>query len=215
MAGGDVRVRHAEEEPHVTECAKCSGASGVFLRTKSGAVCLDCAGFGHLEFLPAGSAALTRRAVKLSRSPVVVMRRNLRRFRYGGHSMYERQGILAEPAVIEAAALASLADAGVRGSDGIAAIIRDQFPGCPTDRADAIALHTAVKSRDRARRLAVPEIGHDAVRGAVTASVLHVDTDYDQLVASGLDRDTARAKVTDRVEEVLRAWRDGVALLDT
>ncbi|OBB77145.1 DUF2293 domain-containing protein [Mycobacterium sp. 852014-52144_SCH5372336] len=216
MVGVDVRVRHAEQVPDATACAKCAGASDVLLRTKSGAVCLDCAGLAHLEFLPAGSAALTRRAVKLSRSPVVVMQKSLRRFRYRGQSMYERQGILAEPAAIEAAALASLADAGVRGSDGIAELIRELFPGCPTNRADAIALHTAASLCGRGRqRLTVPEIGPDAVREAVTASVLHVDTDYDQLVASGLDRETARARVFNRVEEVLRAWRDGVSLLDS
>ncbi|MGV0606953.1 hypothetical protein [Mycolicibacterium sp. XJ1904] len=91
MAGGDVRVRHAEQVPDATECAKCAGASDVLLRTESGAVCLDCAGFANLEFLPAGSAALTRRAVKFSRSPVV-MQKSLQRFRYRGQRMYERQG---------------------------------------------------------------------------------------------------------------------------
>ncbi|MGV0788396.1 DUF2293 domain-containing protein [Mycolicibacterium sp. XJ2] len=216
MAGGDVRVRHAEQVPDATECAKCAGASDVLLRTESGAVCLDCAGFANLEFLPAGSAALTRRAVKFSRSPVVVMQKSLRRFRYRGQSMYERQGILAEPAAIEAAALASLADAGVRGSDGIAERIREHFPGCPTDRADAIALHTAARLRGRSRqRLTTFEIGADAVRRAVTASILHVDTHYDELVKAGVDPDTARTQVFDRVENVLRAWRDGVSLLDT
>ncbi|OBF98681.1 hypothetical protein A5790_02830 [Mycobacterium sp. 852002-51152_SCH6134967] len=216
MVGGDARVRRAEQVPDATKCSECDVAGEVLLRTKSGAVCLDCAGLGHLEFLPAGSAALTRRAVKFSRSPVVVMQKSLRRFPYRGQSMYERQGILAEPAAIEAAALASLADAGVPGTDGIAELIRELFPGCPTDRAAAIALHTAASLRGRGRqRLTALEIGAGAVCQAVTASVLHVDTEYDELVASGLDRETARARVFNRVKEVLRAWRDGVSLLDT
>ncbi|MGE2718425.1 DUF2293 domain-containing protein [Mycolicibacterium celeriflavum] len=205
----DVRVRHAEEAPYADRCDKCGATGDVLLHCRTEDLCLDCAGLGHLEFLPAGSAAFTRRAVKASRHPIIVLRRNIRRFRF------ERQGILAEPAVIEAAAMASLADADVPGRDDIAAAIREQFPGCPTDRAGAIALHTAVKLTPRTRRrYARPEFCPDDVRSAVTASVLHVDTDYDELVASGVDRDAARAQVSDRVDEVLRAWRDGVALLD-
>lgn len=206
----DVRVRHAEEATYAEVCSECGGPGDVLLRCKAGELCLGCAGLGHLEFLPAGSAALTRRAVRASRQPVVVLRRNVRFCRF------ERQGILAEPAAIEAAALASLADADARGRDDIAGAIHEQFPGCPSDRAEAIALHTAVKlgGRGRRRRMAPPEIGPDAVRSAVTASVLHVDTDYDEVVASGVDPDTARARVADRVDAVLNAWRDGVALLD-
>jgi hypothetical protein len=55
----------------------------------------------------------------------------------------------------------------------------------------------------------------DAVHRAVAASVRHVDTDYDELLRSGVDRDAARSKVSDRVEGVLSAWRDGFAALDT
>ena len=45
-------------------CASC-GDTGEFLRMdKAGALCLDCADLGHLEFLPSGDAALTRRATK-------------------------------------------------------------------------------------------------------------------------------------------------------
>ena len=54
----------------------------------------------------------------------------------------------------------------------------------------------------------------DAVRLAVVASVRHVDTDYDALLMSGVDRESARAQVHQRVEDVVNAWRDGVAMLD-
>ena len=54
----------------------------------------------------------------------------------------------------------------------------------------------------------------DAVRLAVVASVRHVDTDYDELLVAGVDRESARAQVQKRVEDVLNAWRDGVAMLD-
>src|SRR4051812_44455889 len=74
---------------------------------KAGSFCLDCADLGHLEFLPSGDAALTRRATKASRLSAVVMRWSTRRNRC------ERQGILAE-AAIEQAARECLSDAEVR-----------------------------------------------------------------------------------------------------
>ncbi|WP_232100630.1 DUF2293 domain-containing protein [Mycolicibacterium litorale] len=54
----------------------------------------------------------------------------------------------------------------------------------------------------------------DAVRLAVAASVRHVDTDFDDLLMAGIDREAARAKVFDQVESVLSAWRAGAAALD-
>src|SRR6476619_72312 len=60
--------------------------------------CASCGDLGHLEFLPSGDAALTRRATKASRLSAVVVRWSRRRNRY------ERQGILAEAAAIEQAA---------------------------------------------------------------------------------------------------------------
>jgi hypothetical protein len=105
-----------------------------------------------LEFLPSGDAALTRRATKASQLSAVVVRWSTRRNRY------ERQGILAEPAAIEQAAQECLSDADLRARrrtreqnrradqdthfrDDFAAAIGEQFPGCPADRAEAIALH--------------------------------------------------------------------------
>ena len=54
----------------------------------------------------------------------------------------------------------------------------------------------------------------DAVRLAIAASVRHIDTRYDEMLMSGVDRETARDQVRDRVEEVLSTWRDGAAMLD-
>jgi hypothetical protein len=45
-------------------------------------------------------------------------------------------------------------------------------------------------------------------------SVRHVDTDCDTLLMSGVDRESARAQVHQRVEDVVNASRDGVAMLD-
>ena len=207
-------------------CASCGGSGDLLLKDNSGAVCLDCADLGHLEFLPSGDAALTRRATKHSRLSAVVVRWSTRRNRY------ERQGILVEPAAIEQAAQECLSDADVRARrrqhdqsrraqqdvhfrGEFAAAIREQFPGCPVDRADAIALHAAARGSGRVGRSAAGRaLDPDAVLLAVVASVRHIDTDYDDLLMSGMDRESARGQVHTRVEDIVNAWRDGVAMLD-
>jgi hypothetical protein len=207
-------------------CASCAETGDLLLKGTVGALCLDCADLGHLEFLPSGDAALTRRAKKASRLSAVVVRWSLRRKRY------ERQGILAEPRAIEQAAQLCLSDADVRARrrerdqirradhdvgfrDEFAAAIREQFPGCPTLRADAIALHAAARGSGRVVRTAAARaLEPEAVRLAVVASVRHVDTDYDDLLMAGAERESARAQVRRRVEDILNAWRDGAAPLD-
>ena len=211
------------------ECELCGGTGDLLLKGKAGGVCLDCADLGHLEFLPSYDAALTRRARNASRlSAAVVCWSTRRRYGYG----YERQGILAEPAAIEQAARECLADADAptrggtrvqrrradqdrRFRDEFAAAIRAHFPGCPVGRAEAIALHTAARTSGRlGRRAAERALDGDAVLPAVTASVRHVDTDYGDLLVSGVDRESARARVNQRVEDVVTAWREGVVMLD-
>jgi len=80
-----------------TTCRSEFGAGVVLMMEDGGPHCLDCADLGHLEYLPAGNSALTRRAKKLSRVSAVVVRWSRSRKRY------ERQGILAEPEAIEQA----------------------------------------------------------------------------------------------------------------
>jgi hypothetical protein len=46
-----------------------------------------------------------------------------------------------------------------------------------------------------------------AIELAVSASVRHGDTCYDELLMSGVDRQTARAHVRDDVASLLDAWR--------
>src|SRR6266568_6008362 len=92
-------------------CANCGTAAelGEFLHMEdAGPLCLDCADLGHLEFLPRGDAALTRRARAASRLSAVVVQWSRTRKRY------ERQGILAEPEAIVHAESECLADSGVR-----------------------------------------------------------------------------------------------------
>lgn len=207
-------------------CASCGDTDDFLRMDNAGPLCLDCADLGHLEFLPSGDAALTRRATKASRLSAVVVRWSTRRHRY------ERQGILAEAAAIEQAAHECLSDADVRArrrereqsrradqdvrfQGEFAAAIREQFPGCPVDRAEAIAFHAAARGSGRVGRTAAGRaLDRDAVHLAVVASVRHVDTGYDDLLMSGVDRESARAQVHQRVEDVVNAWRDGVAMLD-
>jgi hypothetical protein len=42
---------------------------------------------------------------------------------------------------------------------------------------------------------------------AVIAAVRHKHTEYDKLLARGMDRPTAREEVSDRIQEILEAWR--------
>ncbi|MBX7432572.1 DUF2293 domain-containing protein [Mycobacterium sp. Y57] len=208
-------------------CASCEESGDLLVKTNSGTLCLDCADLGHLVFLPSGDAALTRRAKKASRLSAVVVRWSVRRKRY------ERQGILAENDAIELAAQQCLEDADARAArrshdqlrraavdeefrDEFAKAIRDQFPGCPPSRADAIAHHAAVRGSGRIGRSAAGRaLDPDAIRLAVAASIRHVDTDYDDLLMAGADRDDARRRVNHRVDDILDAWRAGAINLDS
>jgi len=79
-------------------CVTCRGefgAGAVLMMEEAGPRCMECAKLGHLEYLPAGDAGLTRLAKKLSSESAVVVRWSRSRKRY------ERQGILAEPEAIE------------------------------------------------------------------------------------------------------------------
>jgi len=204
-------------------CASCGGTGDLLFMEDPGPLCLDCADLGHLVFLPSGNTALTRRAKKASRLSAVVVRWSRSRKRY------ERQGILAELDAIERAEQECLSDADVRirrrerdearraDEDErfltkLAAAIRGQFPRCPAVRAGAIARHAAMRGSGRIGRSAAGRaLDPDAVRLAVAASVRHLDTEYDELLMSGVDRETARRRVRDRVEQVLSGWRDGAA----
>lgn len=226
------RPRHRPQDivvisPHdAWTCDACDQPGDLLVKDKAGALCLDCADLGHLEFLPSGDAALTRRARKASRLSAVVVRWSRRRKRY------ERQGVLVEPVAVEQAAQECLSDAEARARrrerdqsrraeedeqfrGEFAEAIRQQFPGCPAERAEAIALHAAARGSGRVGRSAAGRsLDPDAVHLAVAASVRHVDTDYDELLMSGCDRESARAQVHIRVEDVLNAWREGVVALD-
>jgi hypothetical protein len=79
-------------------CAKCGGTGGFLIMDEPGPLCMACAEMDHLVYLPAGDAALTRRAKKESQMSAVVVRFSRARKRY------ERQGILVEEDALDRAA---------------------------------------------------------------------------------------------------------------
>jgi hypothetical protein len=82
------------------------------------------------------------------------------------------------------------------------------FPGCPADRAEAIARHAGMRGSGRVGRTqAARALDPEAITLAVVASVRHEDTRYDELLMSGVDRDEARDRVRLDVDRVLESWR--------
>lgn len=201
-------------------CVECGGGGGLLTMEERGPLCLDCADLGHLVLLPAGDAALTRRARKKSGLAAVVVRFSRARRRY------ERQGILVEEPALEQAEAECLADADVRArrrereslrraehdldfQSAMAAEILRIFPGCPRERAEEIARHAGARSSGRVGRSAAGRaLDPGALTLAVTASIRHRDTPYDQLLMSGRDRGEARMLVGGEVERLLEEWRD-------
>lgn len=200
-------------------CASCGETGDILKMEDAGPLCLGCADLGHLEFLPAGDAALTRRAKKASGLSAVVVRWSRSRKRY------ERQGILAEPEAIEQAEQQCLSDTEARTrrrerdqerradedlafQADFATAILAQFPRCPAGRAESIARHAGTRGSGRVGRSASGRaLDPEAVCLAVAASVRHEDTDYDELLMSGVDRHAARDRVYDTVDMVLTSWR--------
>ena len=210
-----------------SECSECNRelVHGSLLFLKNGeAFCLDCADLGHLEYLPRGDAALTRRARKHSGLSAVVLEFSRSRKRY------ERQGILAEPEAIEKAEAECLADTEMRAArqarqsviraeldqqyvQAFAAMVRRCLPGCPAGIENKIAEHACRKYSGRVGRSAMAKrLDPEAVFLAVQASVRHRFTDYDDLLMAGRDRSDARFEVEGKVSEVLARWREGQPL---
>ncbi len=201
-------------------CSICGAESGGLLIMKdSGGVCMDCAELDHLVFLASGDAALTRRAKAGSRLWAVVVRLSRSRRRY------ERQGILVDGDALERAEAACLADEEARArrrereaarraeqdldlQERMASEIGRLFPGCPPARAQQIAGHAAARGSGRVGRTAAGRaLDRRAIELAVAASVRHQDTRYDELLMSGVDRESARAEVGDSVTRTVDAWR--------
>jgi hypothetical protein len=204
-----------------TQCSECGVAldRGSLLRVEGNcALCLACADLDHLEYLPRGDAALTRRARRHSTLHAVVVEWSRTRQRY------ERQGVLVEPAALRRAETECLADAELRARrreqaasqravedqaylTAFTAAIRSAFPGCPADEAEEIAAHACQKASGRIGRTAAARtLDPEAIRLAVVAHVRHAHTEYDRLLGQLLDRGLARQHVRERVATIVRQW---------
>jgi hypothetical protein len=207
-----------------TKCAECGEelGPGRWIRVENDqALCLACADLAHLEYLPAGNTALTRRATKHSPLRAVVVQWARARKRY------ERQGILVTPAAIERAEAECLADgerrarqreraaAGreVEDREYQAAVrekLKELFLGCPPEEAEQIAAWTCRKHSGRVgRSAAAKEFQPDALRLAVIAHIRHQHTSYDELLMQYGDRQQARERVRAEIAETLARWESG------
>ena len=203
-------------------CAECQGTGDMLIMDQPGPLCLACADLDHLVFLPAGDAALTRRAKRASGLSAVVVRWSRTRKRY------ERQGLLVEDTALDQAEQQCLADEDARMrrrerdrgrwaaedvelAANMASEIRRLFPRCPAARAEAIARHTSLRGSGRVGRSATGRsLDEQAITLAVVASVRHEDTNYDSLLMSGVGREDARDRIRPAVDRVLAGW-DGSA----
>ncbi len=215
----EIRVFISTRESKCDDCGEELGRKAwITLDRKKGALCLACGDLDHLTFLPAGDAALTRRARKYSLLSVPVLKWSSAR------KHYERQGLLVEEVALAKAESECLADAEVRSRraerarereaerdeqyiEAFSRRIRELFPNCPPMREEEIAVHACRKYSGRVgRSQAAKHFNEDAVRLAVTAHVRHRETNYDELLAQGWYRGEARARVRHQVEEIINKW---------
>jgi hypothetical protein len=215
----DITVFIARRDATCGECGEELGHHAwITLDRERGALCLACADLDHLLFLPAGDAALTRRAKKHSILSAVVLEWSRARERY------ERQGLLVEEAGLIQAEQECLADADARERRRereaerraeedqeyiarFAVAVREAFPVCPPDRERIIAEHACRKYSGRVgRSAAAKKLDAEAVRLAVIAHVRHAETTYDQLLSQGYERRDARGEVEVQVARVLARW---------
>ena len=216
----DLSVFISTKESTCDECGEKLGSHAwITLIENKGALCLACADLDHLIFLPSGDAALTRRARKHSTLAAVVLKWSRARKRY------ERQGLLVESQALDLAEQECLADSEVRARrrerDAVRSEEIDQqfveqfsrrvlelFPGCPPGREKAIAEHACQKFSGRVgRSAAAKHLDESAVRLAVIAHIRHTDTEYDRLLASGMERREARAMIQNSIEHLLERWQ--------
>jgi hypothetical protein len=214
----DIVVFMVRRETKCAECERELSDGNLLCLEDERTLCLDCADLRHLEFLPAGNVALTRRATKYSPLHAVV----LRWARARNH--YERQGILVTPAAFARAESECLADADQRArqrvraaarrefADGqfeaaVATKLKAMFPGCPAVEAESIAAWTCRKHSGRVgRSAAAKELAPQALRLAVIAHIRHEHTRYDELLMRHGDRQQAREQVRGAIQSVLAGW---------
>ena len=215
----DIKVFISTRESICSECGTELGHHAwITLYGEGKAACLSCSDLEHLEYLPAGDAALTRRSRKYSKLSAVVLKWSRRRKRY------ERQGLLVEKEALEKAEIECKGDEEARKIARMRAAARreeldqeyikkfksklkEMFPSCPEGREAIIAEHACEKYSGRiGRSAAAKELSNDAVNLAVIAHIRHRETNYDDLMIKGYNRGEAREMVQDKIDEVLDKW---------
>lgn len=217
-AAPDLVVVQPAKDWTCAECHETHQPGSLLIMGNDGPLCMTCADMDHLIFLPSGDAALTRRAKKESRLSAVVVRWNRSRKRY------ERQGLLVEETALEVAEQRCLDDEDARMrrrerdrtrraeqdlelQARFAKEITRLYPGCPQQRAEAIAAHAALRGSGRVGRSAAGRsLDETAITLAVVASVRHENTDYDDLLMSGVPCEEARDRIRDTIDCVLKNW---------
>lgn len=215
--------RHDVWESNVTRtCADCGrdlSENGVLTFFKDDRpLCLKCGGLSHLEFLPAGDAALTCRAIKHSSQTAVVRRPNPRQRRS------DRLGLLVEKAALRRAREECSRDKEGREKKRAASAVRRQrqeqeyvekfqkeilrlYPGCPVNESREIASRACEKHSGRVgRSAAAKELEPSALRNAVIAHIRHQHTSYDEMLGHFGNRETARERVRARIDEIRSHW---------
>ena len=201
------------------ECGRELFKGSLLRREGERGLCVDCADLGHLVFVAAGDACITRRASKYSPLRAIVLRFSRSRGRY------ERQGILVHEEALARAEEECLDDAELRkrrskadaerraerDAEYVRAFadqIRRRYPNAPTDAADRIATHACKVHSNRIGRTArAKDLDPGAIDLAVRAHVRHRQTDYDALMASGVDRVDARSQVHSAIDLTIAKWR--------
>ncbi|MCX7011896.1 MAG: DUF2293 domain-containing protein [Candidatus Sumerlaeota bacterium] len=217
----ELKVFIAIRESKCDECGEDMGHHPWITLEDNGrrALCLSCSDLDHLVYLPAGDAAVTRRARKYSKLSAVVLKWSRARKRY------ERQGLLVESEALDRAEQECEADADQREArreraaerraeldqayvSRFAARVRELYPRCLAGREQTIAEHACRKYSGRVGRGAsAKELDEDAVRLAVAAHVRHAETNYDELLLRNVPRREARAEVRGKVGDVLKNWQ--------
>ena len=86
----------------------------------------------------------------------------------------------------------------------------DLFPGSPPKERRSIAEHACtVRSGRVGRSAAAKRLEDSAIELAVQAHVRHAHSNYDELLAGGMERHEARANVADIVGRILHSWSIG------
>jgi hypothetical protein len=216
----DLKVFITTRSASCDECGEELGRRAwITLAGEKGCLCLSCADLDHLLFLPAGSAALTRRSRKHSALVAVVLKWSRARRRY------ERQGLLVETEALEKAEVECLADSEARARrreraaerravldqqyiEHFAERVRELYPDCPAGIEATIAEHACLKYSGRVGRSAAAKgLDEKAIQLAVVAHIRHRRTPYDRLLMAGYDRYDARAEVEATIRKVLADWR--------